>query len=321
VKDFTLNGVMTQYKYDLQNHRIAKIYPANNTHDTYVYAEAIDNLNSTQLLGEYNSSGTKQEYVWLGNTPIAVVQNGIILTIHADHLNTPRQLTDATKKVVWNWPYSAFGNNLPSTVGAVKFNLRYPGQYYDAESKLHYNINRYYEPITGRYTQSDLIGLNGGINTYNYVGGNAVGYSDPEGLSPEDVIKIQQVFNNTVNYMSQVKMRRLGTGWVNGALNNFNYFCFGGICESQDYLGCSGQSRYFIGALKQSKFKGLKLDDKWDFQIKTNFGHFWVVGKSSNSNDSDLKLDAWLGESSTNFSFGIDVPNFIIPTDESLVKF
>jgi RHS repeat-associated protein len=188
LKDFTLNSVVMQYKYDLQNRRIAKTYPASNTHDTYVYAEAIDNLNSTQLLGEYNSTGTKQEYIWLGNTPIAVVQNGIILTIHADHLNTPRQLTNTNKQVVWNWAYSAFGDNIPSSVGAIKFNLRYPGQYYDAESKLHYNINRYYEPATGRYTQSDPIGLNAGVNTYTYVGGNAVGGVDRLGLYIEVII-------------------------------------------------------------------------------------------------------------------------------------
>jgi RHS repeat-associated protein len=107
------------------------------------------------------------------------------LTIHADHLDTPRQLTDNTKKVVWNWAYSAFGENQPTNINSTVFNLRYPGQYYDAESKLHYNINRYYDPATGRYTQSDPIGLAGGINTYTYVGGNSIRWSDPWGLAVE----------------------------------------------------------------------------------------------------------------------------------------
>jgi RHS repeat-associated protein len=111
-----------------------------------------------------------------------VVQSGNILTVQTDHLDTPRQLTDNTKKVVWNWAYSAFGENQPTNINNTVFNLRYPGQYYDAESKLHYNINRYYDPATGRYTQSDPIGLSGGINTYTYVGGNSIRWSDPEGL-------------------------------------------------------------------------------------------------------------------------------------------
>jgi RHS repeat-associated protein len=140
-------------------------------------------LSATSLLGEYTATATK-EYIYLGDMPIAVVQAGNILTIQTDHLDTPRQLTDNTKKVVWNWAYSAFGENQPTNINNTVFNLRYPGQYYDAESKLHYNINRYYDPATGRYTQSDPIGLSGGINTYTYVGGNSIRWSDPWGLLP-----------------------------------------------------------------------------------------------------------------------------------------
>jgi RHS repeat-associated protein len=197
------NTNITRYTYDIQNRRIAKIKPttatvsATSASDTYVYAENVGGLNSTQLLGEYsNNLGSsipvnKTEYVYLNDIPLAMVKNGVTYTIHTDHLNTPRQLTNATKQLMWNWGYTPFGDNQPNaTTTSPVFNLRYPGQYYDPESKLHYNINRYYDPAMGRYTQSDPIGLNGGINTYTYVGGNGVKYIDPSDLAVGEAIVV-----------------------------------------------------------------------------------------------------------------------------------
>ena len=57
-----------------------------------------------------------------------------------------------------------------------------PGQYYDSETGLHYNYFRTYDPSTGRYIESDPIGLKGGLNTYGYIGGNPLNYVDPLGL-------------------------------------------------------------------------------------------------------------------------------------------
>jgi RHS repeat-associated protein len=109
--------------------------------------------------------------------------------IHADHLGTPRAITRPSDNAkVWEWSNSEpFGNNAPNedpanTGTAFKFNLRFSGQYYDAETGTHYNYFRDYDPSTGRYIESDPSGLRGGINTYAYVLGNPLTLIDPFGL-------------------------------------------------------------------------------------------------------------------------------------------
>ena len=111
-----------------------------------------------------------------------------IYYIHADHLGTPRAITKAADNAkVWEWknddPFGAnVPNENPSGLGAFAFNLRFPGQYYDQETGTHYNYFRDYEPATGRYVQSDPIGLFGGISTFAYVGSSPLLYTDPTGL-------------------------------------------------------------------------------------------------------------------------------------------
>jgi len=100
--------------------------------------------------------------------------------LHPDHLGTPKFGTNAGGTQVWGWAPDAFGNGSPS--GAATVNLRMPGQYFDAESGLFYNWNRYYNPATGRYISSDPIGLEGGINTFLYAVASPVMMIDPEGL-------------------------------------------------------------------------------------------------------------------------------------------
>jgi len=82
----------------------------------------------------------------------------------------------------------AFGAGAPETDPDgdsldFTFNLRFPGQYYDQETALHYNYFRYYDPQTGRYITSNPIGLQGGLNTYPYANANPVRYVDPTGES------------------------------------------------------------------------------------------------------------------------------------------
>jgi RHS repeat-associated protein len=106
--------------------------------------------------------------------------------IHTDHLNTPRVISNAGQQVVWRWDnLDPFGANVPdenpSGAGSFTCNLRFPGQYFDRETSLHYNYFRDYDPWVGRYVESDPIGLRGGLNTYAYAF-DPLTQSDPQGL-------------------------------------------------------------------------------------------------------------------------------------------
>jgi RHS repeat-associated protein len=100
-----------------------------------------------------------------------------------DHLGTPMKLTNQSGVVVWSATYDAFGRATVDAASTITNNLRYPGQYADAETGLHYNWNRYYDPVNGgRYVSSDPIRLLGSINFYTYVGSNPLMAIDPTGL-------------------------------------------------------------------------------------------------------------------------------------------
>uniref|UniRef100_UPI0024B5976E RHS repeat domain-containing protein n=1 Tax=Chitinivorax sp. B TaxID=2502235 RepID=UPI0024B5976E len=111
----------------------------------------------------------------------------LIYHVYADHLNTPRAIYDAfNKRLTWRWESEAFGNTLPDqdadkNGSQFVYHLRFPGQYWDNGIKLSHNWYRTYNPETGRYVQSDPIGLQGGLNTYGYVGGNPLIFFDPLG--------------------------------------------------------------------------------------------------------------------------------------------
>ncbi len=89
----------------------------------------------------------------------AAVTNGKIFYVHNDHLGTPRAMTDEAGNVVWRADYAPFGEATIDASSTVALNLRFPGQYYDQETGLHYNYYRYYDPGTGRYMRSDPVGI------------------------------------------------------------------------------------------------------------------------------------------------------------------
>jgi RHS repeat-associated protein len=107
--------------------------------------------------------------------------------VFADQIGSPRAITRPSDNVVvWRWDnIDPFGNNAanenPGGLGTFSYNLRFPGQYFDVESGTHYNYFRDYDPSTGRYVESDPIGLRGGVNTYGYVEANPLLRVDPYG--------------------------------------------------------------------------------------------------------------------------------------------
>ncbi|WP_356948409.1 RHS repeat domain-containing protein [Metapseudomonas otitidis] len=167
----------------------------------------------------YTTAGRKSQasyYVWLDSLPIAqidltysagtTIASTTLTYLHSDHLNTPRLATNQGGNLVWSWPSDAFGvgqpNNHGSTIDVI---LRFPGQIADAHSELFYNYFRDYDPETGRYVESDPIGITrnykfipeflaGGVigvtsnskteinHLYGYSNGNPINLFDPLGL-------------------------------------------------------------------------------------------------------------------------------------------
>ena len=120
--------------------------------------------------------------------PVAVQAQPQMYFVHADHLNTPRRVYDASQQLVWSWEQQEpFGDTPPdenpSGLGVFDLPLAFKGTYRDRETNLLYNWHRYLDPARGEYLQSDPIGLLGGMNTYLHVSADPLRRVDPKGLS------------------------------------------------------------------------------------------------------------------------------------------
>ena len=203
------------------------------------------------------------------------------MAVHADYLGTPRTITNGAA-VVWKWDSTdPFGANLPS-VPSVVYNLRFPGQYYDAETGLHYNHYRTYDPSLGRYLQPDPLGLAAGKNPFNYVNQSPLNAVDPEGLSPYGVKMgpngmewdfsingpgnpVRQVWegvSQSINFRGPDYIALSANFYVfsvGGAINlhNYNYYMQGGMTRSYP-----GYSRSLGGSLVFGSILAEKVDAK-----------------------------------------------------------
>lgn len=162
-RSFTYDAVTTLYVHDLDDHIIA----------------------------ETDTSGqTLREYIWLGDIPLAVVDKvatgaPVIYYVHADHLGRPARMTAQNQAWVWDVIYSPFGETSYIWTNPGTLDIRFPGQWFQLESGLHYNWHRHYDATLGRYLQPDPLGLTAllgnGPSIYGYAGQNPLAKVDPRG--------------------------------------------------------------------------------------------------------------------------------------------
>jgi RHS repeat-associated protein len=107
--------------------------------------------------------------------------------VHADHLDRPVMMTNLAGANVWSAVWSPFGAAF-SITGSLTENQRFPGQWFQIESGLHWNWHRHYDPSTGRYLQPDPMGLatllTDGASVYGYARHSPLVWLDPSGLDP-----------------------------------------------------------------------------------------------------------------------------------------
>jgi len=174
--------VIAEYYYDPFGRRLWKEVNGERTY--FHYSEQ-------GLIAEYDDRGDPIRFYgykpgssWTTD-PVFLKKNREYYFYHNDHLGTPQKLTASNGKVVWSSRYASFGGT-QLVEKEIKNPLRFPGQYYDEETGLHYNYHRYYDPEIGRYLRDDPIGLEGGINLFAYSENTPLKYIDYFGLRAQE---------------------------------------------------------------------------------------------------------------------------------------
>lgn len=266
------NDLRASYSYDAFGRRVRKYLhrpiKARDNYSTLTFAYTPDGglLSETaNRLGKKNVFAN--EYIWLGKRPIAQLSRIFgrdnktrrvgVTYIHADHMHAPRSATNEEGSIVWSWEADAFGsgkanNDVDEDGIDVNITLRFPGQYYDKESGLHYNHNRDYDPKSGRYIQSDPIGLIGGVNRYAYALSNPVNNFDSSGLKTCTGSRIKRAANYNCGGGATNVTCMGNCGSFSGFVNITTMTTIGGGSNSSGtYTTAQRQTRRvtFVGAL------------------------------------------------------------------------
>ena len=170
----TPEGDRWTYEYDPFGRRIKKSGPSGET--VYVW----DGAGIAQEITPERSSS------WFFEPgsfrPMAKVENGKVYACITDQVGTPRELMTRDGKLAWAASFTAFGALESLKAEETSCPIRFQGHWFDEESGLHYNFNRYYNPQTGTYLSPDPSGLKGGALSYSYVH-NPLSWIDPFGLA------------------------------------------------------------------------------------------------------------------------------------------
>ncbi len=173
------------YAYDPLGRLVRRAAPASKI-GPVIYAYDLDG----HIIAELDATGaTQREYVWLGDLPVAVIDQPNVYAptfsfVHTDHLTRPVRMSDGTGNFVWSAEYKPFGEPL-SITGSRTLDARFPGQWFQLETGLAWNWHRHYDATVGRYVEPDPLGLDAGSSLYAYVDDKPVSLTDALGLTPQ----------------------------------------------------------------------------------------------------------------------------------------
>ena len=133
--------------------------------------------------GNYRPA-VQREQIWAGTAEQRSYDQRFYAIV-TDLVGTPAELVDTDGRIAWHRTADLWGATITAPDAETDCPLRFPGQYFDEESGLHYNLHRYYDPETGSYVSADPLGIDPKANPRTYVG-NPLTQLDPLGLTQQE---------------------------------------------------------------------------------------------------------------------------------------